>query len=185
MSTRSKLTIYKPIGADDCQLCHPIHSEDFERINLEINGSPRSREWLPVPMKIIHEDQGRQLSSSDAPWLGSHALVFKRKASDALASLLQACGELLPLVCAEVSVQIYNPRVLDVLDVEVSSVLRFSSGRIMSVQRYVFRPSLIEAVDIFKIPDLRVSPTFVSHRFVDHWKRSGLKGLDFERVWTQ
>jgi len=38
--------------------------------------------------------------------------------------------------------------------------------------------------EIFKIPSLRVSPTFVSHRFVDRWKESGLTGLEFERVWA-
>jgi hypothetical protein len=29
-----------------------------------------------------------------------------------------------------------------------------------------------------------VSPIFVSHRFVDRWEASGLKGLEFKQVWA-
>lgn len=46
------------------------------------------------------------------------------------------------------------------------------------------RPDVIGEIDIFKIPNLRVSPTFLSQRFVDRWKASGLTGLEFEQVWA-
>ena len=52
------------------------------------------------------------------------------------------------------------------------------------IQRYVFRSDLVRDVDVFKVPNLRVSPTFVSQRFVDRWNESGLKGVEFNKVWT-
>jgi hypothetical protein len=79
----------------------------------------------------------------------------------------------------------YNPtRVVEALDEPASSVIRFSDGRIMMIQRHVFRADVIGETDVFKLPNLRVSPTFLSQRFVDRWEASGLKGLDFERVWV-
>ncbi len=45
-------------------------------------------------------------------------------------------------------------------------------------------PDVISGVDIFKIPSLRVSPTYVSERFVERVKAAGLRGLVFNKVWS-
>jgi hypothetical protein len=62
--------------------------------------------------------------------------------------------------------------------------MRFSNGRIMRITRYAFRPEVVAGVDIFKLPSLRVSPTFVSEYFVKAWKAAGLRGLVFNKVWS-
>jgi len=104
---------------------------------------------------------------------------------DALGPLLREYGELLPLKCRDADLVMYNPtRVIDALDEEASSVIRFPEGRLMWIRHHVFRADVVTDIDIFKIPNLRVSPTFVSHRFVDRWMASGLKGLEFTHVWA-
>jgi len=179
------MKIYTPSSPDDYDLCHPLRQEDFDLINVLINGTPRLEVWKPIPMQIIHEDEGRNFSKSDSPWLGGQALIFRTRAVDALGSLLREYGELLPLLCDEADVMIYNPtRLLDALDEDASSVLRFNGGRVMQINKYVFRPEVIGFSDIFKIPNLRVSPTFVSQRFVDLWNSAELKGLEFRLVWA-
>jgi hypothetical protein len=176
--------IYKPNRSDGYELCQPINSEDFERIIVQVNGIPRQSAWKPIAMQIHREDEGRKLLESDSPWLGAHALLFKPRAIDAIGLLLRANGELLPVLCGGTEVLIYNPtRVLDALDEGASSVLRFGNGQLMMIKRHAFHPEIVKAVDIFKIPNLRNSPTFVGQRFVDLWNSAGLKGLDFERVW--
>ncbi|NUQ78113.1 MAG: hypothetical protein HUU21_31665, partial [Polyangiaceae bacterium] len=118
-------------------------------------------------------------------WLGAYALIFRRSAIEALGPMLREHGELLPLECPEAELWVYNPtRVIDALDEEASTIERFKSGRIMGIKRYVFKAHLIEGVDIFKLPNLRGHSTFVSHRFVDLWNESGLKGLEFTPVWS-
>jgi hypothetical protein len=177
--------IYVPSQLDGYELCHPVRQDDFETINAEINGESRQSSWKPVPMRLIREDKGRKLTSSDSPWLGAHALIFRANVESALGPLLRENGELLPLACQEADLTIFNPtRVIDALDEEASSVVRFSGGRIMMIRRHVFHPEVIRDIDVFKIPNLRVSPTFVSHRFVDRWKMSGLKGLEFRQLWA-
>lgn len=60
--------------------------------------------------------------------------------------------------------------------------MRFSSGKIMRINRYAFRAELVHAVDVFKIPNLRLSPTFLSERVVNTWRASGIRGVTFEKV---
>jgi len=182
--TRVPGAIYTPLNLDRSELCHPVNSADFERIIVLINGVPRRQSWTPIPMRLFREEGGRTRRESDAPWLGSHALIFKARAVEALGPLLREYGELLPLFCLEAKVSLYNPtRVLDALDEAASAVRRFSSGRIMVVDRHVFRPDVVRGVAIFKIPNLRRSPTFLGHAFVERWEAAGLKGLQFEEVW--
>src|SRR6185503_4546350 len=69
--------LYTAIGADGYELCEPIDPADFERINAEINGVSRRSTWQPIPVAIIREDNGKVLATSDSPWLGAHALIFR------------------------------------------------------------------------------------------------------------
>lgn len=182
---RANEGVYTPLGLDGFELCHPVHQRDFERINIEVNGTARQSSWEPLPVQLVHIDQGQKLVESDSPWLGAHALIFKKTAVDSMGSALREYGELLPLSCSEASLWIYNPmRVVDALDESASSLLRFDNGKIMLIQRHVFRANLLQGNDVFKIPSLRVSPTFVSQRFVDRWNEAGLKGLEFKQVWA-
>jgi hypothetical protein len=173
-----------PLGLEEFELCQPAAQGDFETINLLINGESRHATWQPLAVRLIRRSQGKRLLPSDSPWLGEHALIFKQPAIEALAPMLREHGELLPLQCNEAQLWIFNPtRIVDALDENLSSVVRFSSGRIMDIKRYVFRPEALQGIEIFKIPNLRVSPTFVSEEFVERWSVARLSGLELRQVW--
>jgi len=177
--------IYEPCGAERFELCHPTHQRDFETLNVLIDGTPRSTTWRSPPMRLFDKDEGQPLLEADSPWLGSHALIFRRPALGELEALLLSCGELLPLDCAVPDLFIYNPtRVLDALDEQASEVERLDSGAIWMIDRHVFRPEVIAGVDVFKLACLRCSPTYVSDRFVERFKAAGLRGLVFDKVWS-
>ena len=80
--------------------------------------------------------------------------------------------------------QLFGSSGTDALDEEASSIVRFAGGRIMMIREHAFRADVVGENEIFKIPNLRVSRTYVSQRFVDRWTESGLKGLDFNQVWA-
>lgn len=180
--------VFIPIRADGYEFCHPIAVDDFESIN-ELTSAP-TRAWRPVEMEIIREDNGEFLLESDSPWLGSHALIFRGSAlgqvlegdGDDLEAFLRARGELCPLRCSQTRVELFRPPIIDALDEALSAVVRFPTGRIMMVDRYVFREDVLAGVDLFMIPNLRVSPTFVSGHFVERWKTLALRGLEFQEV---
>lgn len=179
-----KLRFFEPIVADGCELCHPIDSGDFDVFTSLINGESRKSTWRPIPMKLVSQDVGVAALYSDSPWLGEHALIFRIPVKEALGELLTANGELLPLDCSEADLVVFNAtKIVDALNEEESTVSRFSGGEIYWIKRYVFRPEVVDGVDIFKIPNLTASPTFLSERFVDTWNACGLVGLDFLPVW--
>jgi hypothetical protein len=179
------MSIYVPTPLEGCELCHPVRPEGFEAINVSINGESRSQQWRSPEMQIIRQDEGRLLSPSDSPWLGAHALILRPRALDALNVVLAEHGELLPLQCGEDDLVIYNAtRVIEALDDRASAITRFLDGKIMMIKRYAFRADLLRNIHVFKIPNLRVSPTFVSRTFVDAWADAGLDGLGFKQVWV-
>ncbi|MFI5011720.1 MAG: imm11 family protein [Hyphomicrobiales bacterium] len=176
--------IYKPTYRPGYELCHPVDRNDFETIRVLLNGIARAATWIPLKMQIIREDEGKKLRESDSPWLSSHILIFRPRAIAALGPMLLKYGELLPTQCADAELSLYNvTRALNALDEEASSVERFGDGRIMFVNRHVFREEVIGENDIFKLPGLRAEPIYVSQRFVDLWHSAGLKGFDFDQVW--
>jgi len=178
------MKIFTPLGSEGFELCHPVSPDDFETLNVLVDGTPRTAGWSPPPMHIVREDQGNVLVESDSPWLGSHALIFRPRAATALREILLQNGEVLPLPCGGENLAVFNPRVINgALDLNASTVLRFGSGRIMRVTKHVFDKPVVAGVDAFKIPDLRVSPTFVTEGFVSAWTSAGLRGLDFRVVW--
>ncbi len=136
-------------------------------------------------MRIVREDEGLRLTHSDAPWFSSDVLVFSERAIDALEPLLTQNGELLRLNCSDRSLWAFNPTLIDALDVEHSTVRRFSSGKLMTIQKYVFFPDAIGRAAAFKIPNRRASPTFLEHAFVERWSSAGLVGLEFEQIWPR
>ena len=101
--------------------------------------------------------------------------------------MLEAYGEILPLETTD-GIALYALNVtcvLDALDEDGSEIIRFpGSHRIMDIRSAVFRDSVVQGVDIFKLP-LRASQTYVSDRFVAMVTRKALKGLEFCETWPR
>lgn len=176
-------TVYVPLGAEGFEFCHPVDEGDFETLAAQTDGMRSGQTWSPLQMRLVREDEGKSLRESDSPWLGSHALIFRKRALQRVGAFLEEHGELLPAGCPDADLAIFIPKVVDALDEAASSILRFSNGRIMRITKHVFRAEVVGETSAFKIPNLRVSPTFVGERFVDLWNSAGLTGLDFKRVW--
>lgn len=175
--------IYKIASSEKHELCHPVDENDFERINQLINGAPRKSQWNSPKMELIKEDEGDSLLTSDSPWLGSHAPIFRPNAIDRIGHLLTRHGELLPLDCVEKLFVFNCTSIVDALDEEKSKVIRFNNGKLMMINKFAFIIPIIKDICIFKLPNLRVNPVLVSQEFVDVWRSADLKGLEFNLIW--
>jgi hypothetical protein len=179
------MQIFEVNGSEGCELCHPVDPKDFETVTLLCNGQPRRHEWVPLRFHCVRKDEGKILRRCDSPWLGDDVLVVRETVVSCLGDLLNEYGELLPLDVPGESLWLFNAtRVIDCLDHEQTQVTRFSSGRLMSIDRHVFRPEAIAGVMIFKIPDLRSSSLYFARDFVELWRDTKLTGLDFDLVWS-
>lgn len=177
--------IYIARPTEGSELCQPVLQASYNTLTLALNGEPRGGNWEPIGVRLQKDDRGKPLSYSDSPWLHSDALTFRRSAINAVGEMLLRNGELLPLSCSvDPYLVVFNSTFAGrALDEEASSIQRFESGEIMRIKQYVFRPQEIVGRDLFKIPNLRSSPTFISDHFVDAWRKAGPRGLEFRRIW--
>jgi hypothetical protein len=176
------MSVFSVIGAEGFQFCHPEDEADFDTIDALVNGTPRAKTWRPIRMRLINEDGAQRLTESDSPWLGSWALIFRRRAVDALGSLLIDFGELLPIDCPEAELYFYNPTVfLDALDFGRSDVIEVDSGVVQSIIRPVFLSNAIGDQQFFKLMGVASSGTYAGDRVVNRWEEAKLRGLKFTR----
>jgi hypothetical protein len=179
------VAIYELSPRADAELCMASTAEATEILRTEITGVPLEANWTPVPVYLAREDMGRKLKQSDSPWGSGHYLVLRRQAAKALESVLLPYGELLPLICEDADLLVYNPtHFCDALDEARSNVARLDNGRVMHIWTYVFRREAVAEAVIFRIPNETPSPVLVGQPFVDRWQAAGLRGLDFVKVWS-
>lgn len=160
----------------------PTVSAHIDRVRFD--GSSRARTWTPVHMTRMKEpDRGKRRKPSDFPF-GTNELVVSRPARDALREVLESHGEILPLACDDGEFWIVNVTTLaHALDLGRSDVMRADEdGRILMLNKPIFRNELLEKVELFKLPEIPVAHVFVTGRFVDRVRGSGLVGLDFKQV---
>lgn len=178
------MIIFEPTSGNGYEWINCVEGSDHE-VFMALDGSSRAADWKPILVRRIRPAQHLGFKPSDFPWLGSWALVMRRKAVDALRDVLEANGEILPLATEDdVELFVYNAGVVDALDEARSTLWRFpESNRIMDLEKPVFFESAIGRRAIFKLP-LRASPTYVSEEFVHRVKLARLLGLVFNRVWS-
>ena len=173
------------VPADGFEFCVPARRDDWDYLGGAFVGNSLKQSWRTFSVELVHKDEGRNLQSSDSPWLQSQSPVFTRSAAGLLEPILSQHGELLPLQCPEADLVLLNvTHVIDALDEAASTIARLPDGRILNVERYVLKPDAIRGSNIFKMTKLRSSPVFVTDEFVKHWRALGLRGLEFGEIWS-
>ena len=181
----SPARIYEQGVAAEYQWALPVDSSDFQ-CSLLFDGSSKAEGWVPVRMYLLerHSARAKRLKRADLPWSGHDSIALSSHAVDVLGPFLLRYGELLPLSCESEELWVFNiTNVVDALIEEASDLERFSTGRIMMINRHVFDPVAIGDSEMFRIPQLLRSPIFVTQSFVDLVDTTGLKGTPFGLVW--
>ena len=178
---RTKLRVYEPTPSEDTDwIVQPEESE-----NLEFDGRKFVR-WIPPKLSRmdIDEETGTRLRRLDFPWFSSSAIAMRERARQCLESELSGCGQFLDVAVPQDRMWLFNPTsVVDALDESASQLVRFqSSGRIMEIIRYSFRPERLGGLRLFRLSQL---PTQIlaTQVLVDLVERFGLKGIDFRLRW--
>ena len=120
------------------------------------------------------------------PWIAGGLLALSPEAMNAVGTILSQWGEILPLQCNSAEVALFNPLVsVSALDEDRAKLTRFAtSGRIMTVEKYEFRPEQIGGKGAFVVPEVgRV--LFLQEGVVGAFRAADLRGTDFVEVWRQ
>ncbi len=177
------MTIYqlRP-DADRFQWLTMVDERDFD-VEALFQGETIRSTWTPKHVIPLVEKGMPTAPLSDYPVLGTIP-TFSRRAVDALRSILESNGELLPLASDVGEFYAFNvTNVIDALDEEQSKLIRFqSSGRVMSITQYAFRREALNDQMIFKLPQSLKGRPFVTQTFADVAKLAGLAGLLFDRL---
>jgi hypothetical protein len=151
-------------------------------IYTAFDGRSLAPSWTALRMKVADQDEN-SAEFGDYALLGT-VPVFSAAAVDALLDLLRPNGELLPVRYSHREYMAYNvTRVIDALDEQQSSLIRLTTGRIMSINKYVFDGELLINASIFKIPQQPLAYVFVSDVFVNRVQEKHLTGFSFRPTW--
>jgi hypothetical protein len=180
------MKVFTALPADRHELVHPVDAEDWETFYVLLNGRSQKESWRPVAVKIITKEyDGSPFAQTVSPWLGSYALILKQDGVVELRDYLSRIGEILPLNCSDERLHLWHPlAVIDALDISVSEVRRFESGRIMGITRHGFVAERLRGIEAFKIPDLRVSPVFYTESAARQISRVVGTTVEFKLVWS-
>jgi hypothetical protein len=159
-----------------------VHDDDFRKLSA-LHDQPVPLRWVPVEVEWLDERDSLRKPVAEFPSFGGIP-AFRQKALEALKDLLEPNGVILPLQMTGESVFAYKvTHEVDALDEDRSDLTRFSTGRIMGVQRFAFFADSIDGAPIFKVPQLR-SYVFVTDTFAERVRRSGLTGFVLDEVWS-
>jgi hypothetical protein len=180
------MTIYEVFPAEGYEWVEGRRERDREAL-ASLRGSPAADRWAAPEVRFVRtDDHGKRLRPSDLPWFGHAVLIMMPDALDQLRSIVEPHGELLPLRESD-GKELFALNVLtvlDALDEERSDLVRFTgSGRIMTIKTHVLRKSVVNQVNLFKLPQLRSSSIYVSDAFVARVRQADLWGVEFEKVW--
>lgn len=111
---------------------------------------------------------------------------WSARAKQVLGSHVDRLGQWLALECDEAPYWLFNvTNVVDALDEKRSELAHFSSGRIMAIDRFVFRPERLRGQLVFDVPQCTGSYKLVTQDFVDLVRKHDLTGFNFKPVWTE
>ncbi len=179
------MNVYQWKADVECRWLTTSSEQELERFSFE--GDSRMKGWIAPQMAWILDEKGDvRRAITDCPNLVPGVPALSARAVAALGPLLADVGELLPLNLAPHSYYALNvTHVIDALDEQRSEVVRFSSsGRIMTVNSFVFRKPAVAVQTVFKDIRLVRSAVFVADAFVEAVAQAGLTGFVFKRIWS-
>ena len=173
---------------DEPSLRHPedpysSRTDDFFPDQVE------SRDWEVPRLKSIWKPLrvvGRVRPYNDYPCVGMLVPAFSERAVEALRDILDANGELLPLVSDVGRYYAYNvTTVADALDLEKSQIKWMNKSELVlaqDIERYEFVPEKVASLTIFRL-SVTTTRYYVTDTFVRRFDAAGLRGANFIRVW--
>jgi hypothetical protein len=168
---------YKIIPNSDIYDSLRIQEDNSLDIYHSLSNQKSIEKWPPVHVSLI-----KMKLRGDFPSMTGF-VTFSDKAWMILKPIIENCVQMLPLECKEGKYYALNVLGKTSLDLEKSEVDRSSSGRIIEVDKYVFKRDSVVGKHIFTPEELPYSNPIVSEVFKEVVEKNELKGLNFKIVW--
>ncbi|WP_158534228.1 hypothetical protein [Paracidovorax avenae] len=145
----------------------------------------------PIPIAERNMEENQEIRSDILPDFTQMHLrpipTFSEKAIQSLGKLLVENGEFAPIEMDEpIRYSAFNTtKIVDILDEDKSEIVRFRSGGVMSVEKYVLLDSVTSVPPIFKIPQTRRNTVYVNEDFVLCAREHALTGFNFKLLFVR
>lgn len=158
-------------------------SEILERKSVFNTGKSVIHDWTPIRATLFdYSGEDSKPIGDFASFGGTVPLVISKKGVDLLSPLIEKDIEILDLQTDSGTFYLLNVFAHDCLNISKSSLRLFSSGRIMGVDKYVFKAECIENHHIFRVPQEIMSRIFVDAAFRELVYKHKLQGLNFHEI---
>ena len=153
-----------------------------------LDGTPRSDTWSPPRVAVVHAER----PAGNFFGFGGGFLITDEKATDALYTLFEMAGEMLPLPHGGESYTVLNvTQCIDCLDHDRTTWSTSRKGERLRIEHYEFSKFHLSETPIFKIPEEDRTAIYVvegitdpDEEFREIAEREGLQGVIFEEVWS-
>ena len=172
------MKIYRYIADADNYNCLYTESINSERKNGIGRGQSLQDGWSPLSVEDDLEGD-----AGNFPALTDPIPVLTENTWKILEPYLKNSVEALELVSKNAKYYALNVLdIVDALDLNKSEISYRSSGRVSSIQKFVFFPEKIASKLMFKVPQTKGLDVYVSDEFKKIVEQEGLKGLDFSKI---
>lgn len=140
--------------------------------------------WVQKEVSFFDDKGGKKKGDFFYMTYGIH--VVNDKASSVFREFIRnENAELLPIVVDDERLYILNTlRFIDCIDLDKSLVGYYrDSNRILSIDKYCFKPEMVINEDIFKSTLQPFGRIFISDRLKLKLEQSGIQGVKFDEIW--
>jgi hypothetical protein len=177
------------LNSNDFQSLLPVDSKVWETDVLKMDCKPKLPAWKPPAVYIGNP----KLKQGSFLHLCSGAFVVDSSACEALRTILEMAGELLPLPHQGALFHLMNVlECVNCLDEQNTKwVLGKTTNARIRIKEYHFEASRFSESTLFKIPETAMGEVLTvsglkdpEDEFKSVVEREGLKGIIFEEVWS-
>lgn len=179
--------IYNRINKTGYEIAVSTNGYDTDEAIRRLAGPSRKHDWKPLLVQLVRAGPRRASKPgkpADLPFTGI-GLIMRQSAVDALQDILDANGEILPLVTETgVELFVFNPRfILKAFDEKNTVYERYDGSSYFKIHKFVFIESVVRGIDVF-YTTFGPRELYFSDRFVARVKKARLKGTEFHQLWS-
>ena len=176
------MNYYKIYGADNFEHVNFLDESYYEKLTQLKN--QKTIEFGDKPqVELVKPDWRQKAKKADFPGYGTNFIFMRDYVYDKDKAFFEQFGVLFPVYSNKGDkLYVFNCDLLeDALDEEKSEFVRFDSGKVMMVEKHVFKNTIPESRIMFRIPYTN-NPIIVTDKFIEYYNANNYNGMNFKKL---
>lgn len=176
------MSYYKIYGADNFEHVSFLDGSYMEKLTRL-----KSRKTIKFgdkpQVELVRADWRQRAKKADFPCYGTNFIFMRDYVYEKDKAFFEQFGVLFPVTSTKGDrLYVFNCDTLkDALDEEKSEFVRFDSGKVMMVEKHVFKDTIPESRIMFRMPYTN-NPIIVTDKFIEYYDANNYKGMNFKRI---